>query len=431
MPKSCDFGKKPTGPGFSVFTMTEEHADFLKIAVEKRKDYQYVCEDHFNVDEICVGPKMKKLKKGALPHKFENATTSAFEHSYSKKSENNDDALEDEYVIGDTMSVSTLTKSSQGSVWKPEIDTDSDDESEVDEEEENSDTFEDFSFSIVANPSILALLSVCRIPGCGAIVDRDDMQITRNGCQWRFRLRCHNNCETSWKSGEELQRKQEAGGREEEELQPAGEEERGGWDGGEGGQSNLRGVGGRRTGELNLLMSTLLLLCGLTFQPTSDFFKALKIPFVSSSTHYRYMRCLLYPVMFAYWLIHQSFVLDEVRDLLRDAEAMGKAINSAVSGDARFDSPGFRAMYATHYTVSLNTEKVLTTIVVNKRQTNNNSPAMETVATRAALEFLKTAGVRVDTYVTDRSSSVRALLSTEFAYIKHQGCSRIYYFQCF
>ena len=82
-------------------------------------------------------------------------------------------------------------------------------------------------------------------------------------------------------------------------------------------------------------------------------------------------------------------------------------------------------MYATHYTVSLNTSKVLTVVVVNKRQTGNNSPAMEPAATRASLTFLQESKVRVDTYVTDRSSSVRSLLRDEFGWIKHQECYQI------
>ena len=77
-------------------------------------------------------------------------------------------------------------------------------------------------------------------------------------------------------------------------------------------------------------------------------------------------------------------------------------------------------MYATHYTVSLNTGKVLTVVVVNKRQTNNNSPLMETAATQAALNFLQDSGVVVNTYATDRSPSIRVLIRDFFYWIKHE-----------
>ena len=404
MPKKCDFCKESAHSGRSVFDVTEDIADYLNIKQEKRSDYKYICQEHFGQEKLSLGPKRKKLKAGALPNIFPHAMSVMHEHDYAKAedsyqkqnedlSNQNNEAVEEESSLG-------FARSSKVSLWEPtdedlqdvQEENENTDGNTEEEEEENDTAFQEFEFAIVSMSMLISILSVCRNPGCGAPVDREDMEITRNGCILNFKLECHKGCREMFTMSEELPGK---------------------------------GRRGRKVGEINVMMSALLLLCGLAFEPAKRFFKALNIPFISKDSHYRYLKNLLYPVIYTYWLVHQSCVLEELRQLVRDAEELSEAINIAVSGDCRFDTPGFRAMYATHYTVSLNTSKVLTVVVVNKRQTGNNSPAMEPAATRASLTFLQESKVRVDTYVTDRSSSVRSLLRDEFGWIKHQGCYQI------
>ena len=78
--------------------------------------------------------------------------------------------------------------------------------------------------------------------------------------------------------------------------------------------SELLGKGGRgrKIAEINIIISSLIVLCGLAYDSVGQFFKTLKMPFFS-----RDVRCLLYPVCYAYYLIHQSLVLDEHRELIR------------------------------------------------------------------------------------------------------------------
>ena len=49
-----------------------------------------------------------------------------------------------------------------------------------------------------------------------------------------------------------------------------------------------------------------------------------------------------------------------------------------------------------------------------------SSGAMEVFALKSLLNFLKVSGVTISTLVTDRSTSVRGMMQSDFPDIKHQ-----------
>ena len=53
---------------------------------------------------------------------------------------------------------------------------------------------------IVFMSSLLSLLSVCREPNCGSVVDRENMKIVHNGAMIRVHMVCNNNHATAWES---------------------------------------------------------------------------------------------------------------------------------------------------------------------------------------------------------------------------------------
>ena len=79
-------------------------------------------------------------------------------------------------------------------------------------------------------------------------------------------------------------------------------------------------------------------------------FDGIGIQFISKQTYYSTLTKLCYPVIWAFWLIHQSQILQEMRvkkiwttkkfliTTSQDLESSGVAINLA--GDGRFNSPG-------------------------------------------------------------------------------------------
>ena len=53
---------------------------------------------------------------------------------------------------------------------------------------------------IVFMSSLLSLLSVCKEPGCGSCVDRENMKVVTKGAMVRVHMLCNNNHSTSWDS---------------------------------------------------------------------------------------------------------------------------------------------------------------------------------------------------------------------------------------
>ena len=86
----------------------------------------------------------------------------------------------------------------------------------------------------------------------------------------------------------------------------------------------------------------------------------------------------------------------------------------------RFDTQGYRAKHCTYNVININTDFVVAVYVAMKRQVSGGSGAMEPAAARCCLQFLEVAGVEVAAFCTDRSSSMRTMMATEFPQISHQ-----------
>ena len=56
----------------------------------------------------------------------------------------------------------------------------------------------------------------------------------------------------------------------------------------------------------------------------------------------------------------------------------------------------------------------------NNKVESGGSAAMEPAGIKTSVEFLKESGLQIDHYVTDRSTTVRALFAEHFPEINHQ-----------
>jgi hypothetical protein len=57
---------------------------------------------------------------------------------------------------------------------------------------------------IVFFSSLMSLLSICREPNCGSLVERDNMKVVRNGAMVSVRSVCNNHHEHTWNSSPTL-----------------------------------------------------------------------------------------------------------------------------------------------------------------------------------------------------------------------------------
>ena len=178
--------------------------------------------------------------------------------------------------------------------------------------------------------------------------------------------------------------------------------------------SSSFGIGRFKMYCINLSIICYSFLCGLHWDQVKTFFGKCGISIVSDSTYYRYMKKLIYPVVYDYWLKEQASVIKEIKK----SDIHGAGSNFA--GDGRFDSPGWSAKYCTYVIQALKTKKIVSFMVACKHQVTGGSSSMEVFALKSLLNFLHRAGVRIATLVTDRSTSVRAMMETDFPFILHQ-----------
>ncbi|XP_071482700.1 uncharacterized protein [Diadema antillarum] len=90
-----------------------------------------------------------------------------------------------------------------------------------------------------------------------------------------------------------------------------------------------------------------------------------------------------------------------------------------VCGDARNDSPGFSAQYCTYTTLDHSTKSILDVQFVDKRETGDKSPNMETLALVRAIEMVSSKGVKIAEVITDAHPVITALLKREYPEILH------------
>ena len=78
-----------------------------------------------------------------------------------------------------------------------------------------------------------------------------------------------------------------------------------------------------------------------------------------------------------------------------------------LAGDGRCDSPGKSAKYCTYSFIDTNTDKIIHTKTIDKREVSLKSPNMEIKAFEQGIDFLTGRGLDVVEVVTDGSTSIK------------------------
>ena len=104
----------------------------------------------------------------------------------------------------------------------------------------------------------------------------------------------------------------------------------------------------RDVGAGYLLVAAAILFCGLTFTGISNLAKLLNLVMFSESTFYRLQKEYLFSVIHTNYVMQQDAVLEFLRrNVLK------------LSGDGRYDSPGYSAKYCTYSLMDSATDLIL------------------------------------------------------------------------
>ena len=162
--------------------------------------------------------------------------------------------------------------------------------------------------------------------------------------------------------------------------------------------------------EINLDLIVYSFLSGLEYDPLKAFFDQCNVLYPSASTYYRYLQKYVYPVTWCFWLSHKEDNINKIRE---------RNTGVTLAGDARFDSPGFSAKYATYCIQEKESKKIIAIEVGMKAQVNCSSQ-MEVNACQRLIEELLSSGLDIAVFASDRSTSVRKMMKIKFPRIKHQ-----------
>jgi hypothetical protein len=159
----------------------------------------------------------------------------------------------------------------------------------------------------------------------------------------------------------------------------------------------------------DFLLSINILLSGNNYRKISLLFKFLNLGIVNRSTHTMIGTKYSAPVITSFWNNLQAKILENYQ---------GKGV--VVMGDGRNDSPGFCAQFCTYTFMEYESKNILSTVVIDKRETARKSPNMEREGFRRVMKELQEKGIRVCEVVTDAHPSITKLMRDEHKDIVHQ-----------
>ena len=149
----------------------------------------------------------------------------------------------------------------------------------------------------------------------------------------------------------------------------------------------------------NLQAAASVLLSGNNYAKIERLADFYGLAFISKSTYYRLQRLYLIPEISNWWSWMQEQIICEIGE-----------IKVIVVGDGQCDSPGFNAKNLCYFFVDDETKYIINIEILDKRHVGLSSTNMEKEAVRRGLENLRVKNVQVVEFVTDASTSVKALL---------------------
>ena len=150
----------------------------------------------------------------------------------------------------------------------------------------------------------------------------------------------------------------------------------------------------------NLLTSAAILFCGQTYTHISQMASFLNLKFLSHTSYNNIQRQYVMPVIMYTWATLQDALLKNLKD-------SGKMLRLA--GDGRCDSPGFSAKYCTYSILEMDSDAIVTFVVVQVSETGS-SCRMEVEGFRRCMNYLLDLGFTVQVLATDRHDQIRSIM---------------------
>lgn len=160
----------------------------------------------------------------------------------------------------------------------------------------------------------------------------------------------------------------------------------------------------------NLLVSAATLFCGQTYSHISQFAEFCNLQYISHTTYNKIQRQYLMPVVQHTWSLLQEVELKKIKEQNRQIR---------LAGDGRCDSPGFSAKYCTYSLLDIETQRIITFVVVKVTETGSSSK-MEVEGFRRCMTLLLDMGFRIEVLATDRHVQIRSIMKKEFPEVQHQ-----------
>ena len=103
--------------------------------------------------------------------------------------------------------------------------------------------------------------------------------------------------------------------------------------------------------------------------------------------------------------------------MLQNVRSSGETLRLA--GDGRCNNPGFSAKYCTYSLLDMDTDTIVTFVVVQVSETGS-SAMMEAEAFRRCMTYLLDLGFTIQVLATDRHVQIRSIMSKEYSSTNHQ-----------
>ena len=160
----------------------------------------------------------------------------------------------------------------------------------------------------------------------------------------------------------------------------------------------------------NLLTCAAILFSGQTYTHVSQFASFLNLKFPTHTTFTRIQRENLMPVILHTWTTLQE-------ELLKQVKESGRMLRLA--GDGRCDSPGYSAKYCKYSLLDMETDAILSFVVVQVTETGS-SCRMELEGFKRCMNYLLDLGFRVKVLATDRHVQIRSAMNKQYSDVNHQ-----------
>ena len=274
---------------------------------------------------------------------------------------------------------SPALQQSSGELWSENEDLEgiSSSDSDGDMTSSPSNTLKTNSHILVNWSCLLSLFRKCTLSGCSKAVLEDDIHTYVQGACVDIKFYCEAGHVNSWSSSPKIKYKEKS------------------------------------VPKINITAAGYLFLSGMQYKVFKEFCIRMELPMISPPTYYKYLNDVVYPVTYDYWLEQQGNLVNEA---IKGQSATGGV---RLCGDARFDSVGFSAKFATYYMQDFDSKFVLGVYVASKHQVSN-SAEMDVYALRSLLNWFRDVGLCVKVVATDRSTKVKKVMDEEYPETDHE-----------